>query len=251
MRSLLFLLLVGCAVDAPSELRFDTGAPAVGPLSVGSVSYALTWATEGVEQDGDGWKIATNLGYSVHVQSARAVMYHASLSPCEAATTASVSDLVFGQVALADHPAADDPSAWVASLAESAMGDETARFGPIEFDTAEYCGVHWLIARGDEATEMEGVSLEVSGTWTDVPGASGSVVVQTNWADGRLLDWDDLREVAVDVDGPVHLDVEVERDAARLFDDIAFSVATQNEVDWLILENLLDHSDVAVVASPL
>lgn len=161
-----------------------------------------------------------------------------------------MTDLLLGARAQANHPSEDDPSLWVASLAELATGDVTSTFGPIDFEANSYCGFHWLLARGDEGTELEGVSLQIDAEWTSPSGDEGVLAVSTSWSDGRLMPWDALHEVVVGAGDGLHLEVEVERDAGRLFDDVEFATATAAEVDWLLLENLLDHARVTVVASP-
>ncbi len=239
MTTLLPLLLTACA-----GLELAPGDA----IEVASVAYQLDWDRTGAQQTADGWAITTDLGYRVFLEAGTVVTYHATLAPCEETTVASrLLGLALGAPAWADHAVVDDPSLVLASAAEDLVAGQALVLDPGTIETAEYCGFNWLLARGDEGTVYEGTTLALQAVWQAPDGAWGELAVQTDWADGRLLDWVDLDTTGLEPnDAPYDLELVVERDLGRLFDEIDLATATDNEVPWALLENLLDHARVEV-----
>ncbi len=246
------LLLVGCAAADATE--GDSGVEA-DEWTVQAAHWTLTWADD-AGLDGDAWTTTTDEGYTVTVEDGWVVDYAVTLSPCEEEVVATREERILSLLGIgtarADHPDFDDPSQ-VEVVAATTLGAGTTTIESA-FGAATYCGLHLLIARGDEdttapdGTSASGISLALAGSW-EKDGTAGSFDVETNWANARDWTW---AEVATSVEGEAAAhaaEIVVRRDRDRLFDGLDLAEATDAGVAWGVLENLFTQADVEVVFS--
>lgn len=234
-------LLISACVDAP--------AGSTSSVEVASVRYEAVWNTEGVElRDGGGWSITGDDGVTVTVDTGYLVNYQASLVPCTDTFLAELDGVDVGSTRLASHGDVADPSATPIPRVERLRGLAGDTLGDITMTSDRYCGVHYLIARGNLDTVplpadvlMIGRTLYLSGTVTPPSGDGFAFVVDTSLAHARL---DGLSELEVVGNGK-HADVVIERDLARVFEGVDWQ-GGEAERAFQILANVTGHARIRV-----
>ena len=254
-RLALAALLVGCPSTDPPET--DAAPVDAHEWTVEAASWTLTWS-DGQAADDSPWTTVTDTGYEVTVAAGWVVDYAVTLSPCEEEVVATREERLLSLLgvgtARADHPDFDDPSQ-VEMVAASALGAGSVEVAAA-FDAAAYCGLHLLIARGDEdtaapdGTSASGISLKLRGSWAK-DGETGTFDLETNWANARDWTWGDV-STAVAGDAPPGApaaDITVRRDRDRLFDGLDLADASEGGIAWGVLENLFEQATVEVTFS--
>jgi hypothetical protein len=125
------------------------------------------------------------------------------------------------------------------------------------FEAATYCGLHWLVARGEAETTAPdgrsafGYSMKVSGTWAK-DGEEGSFEITTDWANAEDWAWADVAVTLEDGADPESwaLDITVRRDLVGLFSGLDLATASEGEITWGLLGNLFDRAAVNVAFRP-
>jgi hypothetical protein len=225
---------------------------------VSAAVWTLAWDTEGVTfPEAGGLEVETDLGYHVHAGVARVLSHSVSFGPCDSAQGTTTAHRFFGLPIRAAHAHTDgtDPSSIETSLIEDlthpGSTDVDSSFAP-----ARYCRAHWLLARpmtktsGPGDVSMDHRSLYVTGTF-ERGGAEKPLVVDTWWPEGRLVDLSDVVDesayAAARDDGQArHAFVTVTRHLARMFDGIDFEVATADQIQGKMIDNLVGSADVEV-----
>jgi len=278
---LCLFLLLSCSDEAEGQ---DTGTPGmtsgmmdtdalVGVDDVNSFSfdfgltepkfaeYQFTWDRSNIiELDNGRWQTTNNLGYEVQIDGGWLVSYAATFVPCRSASkeriTAPNGILAFVaslmvSTARAGHGDVADPSAMSDGTVETIGGPHIrVRVGPIP--NAQYCDLHYLVARGDAVTarlntapDMIGTSLKISGRYRgENESEFSSFSISTDIAFGTLHSAQAegaayFAGVSATVDGNQGLGVHLSRPMGTLFDDIAFGDLRHNSIARIILRNLV------------
>lgn len=226
---------------------------------ISAAVWTLAWDDEGVSYpEGGGFDVETDLGYRVHVAEAWILSHSVSFGLCDtAAGTASeqASWWSFGVRSAHAHVEDTDPSTIEASWIEDLTRAHDVELST-SFTAARYCRAHWLLARPtEEAKGAEGVSMEnrsilVKGTF-ERGGEAVPFAIDTWWPHGILLDvpgtMEPLAYEAARRDGEArHAFVTVTRRLGRLFDGIDFEAASQDQIDGLTIDNLVDGADIEI-----
>lgn len=222
--------------------------------------WTLAWDTEGVTfSEEGGLDVETNLGYRVHVASAWILSHSVSFGRCDGAAGGGAGQQAWWSRlpvrAAHAHTEDTDPS-----TIESSWIEDVTRAREVELSTAfpaaRYCRAHWLLARPtDPATGAEGVSMEnrsivVTGTF-ERGGERVDFGIDTWWPHGSLLDLPDIigspeYEVARRDGGARHAFVRVIRHLGTMFDGVDFEVASQDQIDGTVIDNLVDGTDMEI-----
>ncbi len=235
---LLCLLLCGCVAA-------DEGvAPEGGQSAISSATWTLGWDREGTTRTKAGRTFETDLGYRVDLSEGFAISYSVTLVPCTMDVVATGPRWI--RPALAHHGEFQDGSEYFMQRVEDFVDPLEARY-EAAFDAADYCGVHWAIARpdadivGQEGAPDERISLRLRGTWSRGD-EGGELDYTTDWPDGRsFLFGDELPQPDV---SSGHLDVRFERRLGQAFDGIELADEIEGGVLWAVLENLVGNVDV-------
>jgi len=237
---LLTLLGFGCV--GPTAEPLDSGRSAPAPLVLDGAQWILDWNTDDVELHDEGWTLTTDRGFEVEIETGWVVNYSVTLVPCASAQqlpTPAWLHLIAGQSAWADHTPYDDPSRIELAQAEDLTSPSSISLQHQTFPLSTYCGMHWLVARGDPETEIAGTSLRLQGHWAHGD-AEGPIDIDTAFA--NALDRD-----LPSVTGSDHeIIVRVTRQLASLFDGIDLQTDTDDAIAWAILSNLTDHAQVSL-----
>ncbi len=249
----------GCAVPAAEALP-EASADGVASdvsLPLGAARWQATWDLAGATPGRVGFTTTTDLGYEVTVTSGWLVNYATTLVPCDDAAVAAAGDRLLGLlgvgVAHAHHAEFDDPSmlemVLVEELGGEAGGAPPLLLGSSWFPTAEYCGAHWLIARGDEDTfdpdggSAWGRALHVEGRW-ERGDEAGSIAIGTSLGNAMTRAFDDVDlAAAAGGDGAI---VTIERKLGTMFDGVDFAAGQVNAIDWAVVTNLVEQASVSV-----
>lgn len=226
---------------------------------ISAAVWTLAWDDEGVSYPEEGgFDVETDLGYRVHVAEAWILSHSVSFGLCDtAAGTASeqASWWGFGVRSAHAHVEDTDPSTIEASWIEDLTRAHDVELST-SFTAARYCRAHWLLARPtDPTTGAEGVSMEnrsilVKGTF-ERGGEAVPFAIDTWWPHGILLDvpgtMEPLAYESARRDGEArHAFVTVTRHLGRLFDGIDFEAASQDQIDGLTIDNLVDGADIEI-----
>ncbi|MEZ4300869.1 MAG: hypothetical protein R3B70_38400 [Polyangiaceae bacterium] len=242
--------------------------------------WTLAWDTEGVtfasDSSGDGgsggFEVETDLGYRVTVSSAHLVSHSVSFGACETGTLGSetargpdLGPLSKGILAWLEggmpvrsahaHVEDTDPSTIETSWIEDLTEPRDIEFST-GFTAARYCRAHWLLARPTEATSgaggvsMANRSLLLTGVF-ERGQATGAFTIDTWWPRGQLLDLAETmdggeHEAARRDGGARHAFVTVTRHLGEMFDGIDFEVASQEQIDGRVIDNLVTGTDIEI-----
>ncbi|MCB9681748.1 MAG: hypothetical protein H6733_09775 [Alphaproteobacteria bacterium] len=233
----------GCGASAP---------PPEG-LLVDRVRYARGFSTEGAIVVDGALHLTTDRGYTVVLTEASLVDHTLTLVGCDAAASAPTRQvglwwgpgawLVGGAVALAGHTVPADVSAVDPVVQADLRAPRVEALGARTFPARRYCGVHWLL--GGRGTEVP--TLRLAGTWSRGE-ASGTIDVASAWFQGRLTPLDAVVQPWPAEGGARAVAVTVTHPLGGLLDGVELATATDLEVAWQVLVNLVDHSTVSVVA---
>jgi len=246
-------LLLGCP-----GVEDDTAAPASidsdAALTLSSASWGLAWDLGRVEAAGDGWVGKTDTGYRFELESGFLVDYAVQLVACDNAVMASRGGdrwlgLLGIGVAHAHHGEVQDTSL-IEPVEVEVVGAPDRALAWSRFTPGEYCGLHWLVARGDPETRTDdgasawGTSLKLTGRWWGVDGVAGDIALSTSLNRPMLRGFDDC---ALRGNGE-HATVTLTRDLGGLFDGVDFEQDGPSAIEWAVLGNLVDQGscDVAL-----
>ena len=237
------------ATDAGGP-RVDAGTRPDSGLGADTISYHLSWETDGAERlESGAWRIRTDLDYEVELRAGHLVSHSVQLVECPEESMGLRLQRILGLgVAHAGHGDAANPVEVYEPLVESLTELGRVHFGSRETTGATYCRIHYLVARALEAEtrelpdpELVGRTLRLEGTWRR--GGEGAV----DFAFETGLAWGALRDIA---DGPeaepFQLDsrqggarVDVERQLATVFDGLDFAEGEVDDWGRAVLRNLL------------
>lgn len=255
-----------------------TGAPepaALPPLG-GTIRYHFTWDTQGVDfaDDGQGWQIENDRGYTITVNRALFVSYSAELMPCEAPQVPVAAEPVGKPTAalrpwswlavtpaFAGHSLLEmNPARILPHRSESLLKPETALAGEATPAAELFCGVHYLVARAQKGAEIPeedadimGKSLLIDGSYRKGDdGTETTFEIRSTAANGRiwkiaegLPDWQepeseaDLRHETVFDSARSEIDVTITRRLGVLFNEVDFAVMSERAISWVVLRNLM------------
>lgn len=233
-------------LDAPESVESDTS------LALRAARWQASWLLAGAERFADGgFALTTDEGYRVVIEEAWLVDYSVTLVPCPETESVALRLLGIG-IAQAHHGEFEDPSQ-LEPVAVEGFEDpkQTAvALGGSTFPGASYCGVHWLLARGDDdsvapdGSSAWGRAVHLAGTW-ERGDEAGEIAIDTSLAQGmlRTIDQADLHGVG---DGAV---ITIERHLGTMFDGIDFEVANANATDWAVVSNLVEQATVSIACA--
>lgn len=224
---------------------------------ISAAVWTLAWDDEGVSYpEAGGFEVETDLGYRVHVESGWVLSHSVSLGPCETASApAEASWWGLGVRTARAHTGSTEPSTIETSRIEDLLSARDVEVSN-SFPAARYCRAHWLLARptgetaGAEGVSMENRSVLLNGTF-ERGGVAAGFAIDTWWPQGVLIDlpltMDGAEHEAARRDGePRHAFVTVTRYLGRMFDGVDFEVASQDEIDGRVLDNLAGGADIEV-----
>ncbi len=232
----------------------DQGASQdVGSVELASVTYETSWNGEDVRFGANGgWTLVNDLGTTVTIDSGYLVNYQASLVPCVDGETpvADIGGANVGSTTKAAHGDVPDPSASPIPLVEKLLAPGTTELAELTMDADRYCGVHYLIARGNLDTVplpadvlMIGRTLYLTGTYRRTNDAAPvPFVLDTALAHARL---DDLVDIDVVGTGE-HAQVAIERDLGRMFDGVEFAGEGEQQRALIVLGNITAHTRITL-----
>ena len=96
------------------------------------VSYTLAFDTTGIERQGDGWSVHTDLGYTVRITEGSLTTVGTSLVACADVVARTPLQRLW-PTAHAGHPGEVDPSTWSSPVTEDLVLAEPISPGGIEF----------------------------------------------------------------------------------------------------------------------
>jgi hypothetical protein len=238
--------LDGAADDgtiAPEAVASDT------TLRLRAARWEGAWTPAGAEQTAaGGFRTTTDEGYTVVIDEAWLVNYAVTLVPCEESEAVALRLLGIG-TAQAHHGEFEDPSQLEPVLVEPFADPQptTTELGRSTFPGASYCGVHWLIARGDDTSlAPDGSSaadraVHLTGSWHRGD-ERGVILIDTSLAQGMLRTLDEVHVVGTGAEALI----TIERQLGTMFDGIDFATANPNLVDWEVVSNLVEQSSVRI-----
>jgi hypothetical protein len=210
------------------------------------VEYQLDWSDPMLGEVGE-WTVIDARGYEIVVEGGSVMPYAVSLVSCADAgldgDEASLWSWVAVEgVAWAGHGDAWDPSVAFGEHAEDLVSSAASELGPRVLDSIEYCQVHYLIGPGvlDFETGAQ-ASIVVEGRYR-APGEQEwhAFEARTDEATGALFDFE--------ATGATRIRVEIERDRARMFDDVAVDELDPDALGLALMRNLARGARVDVVA---
>lgn len=247
-------LLQACATDravdsgdraaAPEAVRADLS------LTLRAARWRAGWGLAGADVRSEGgFRTTTDAGYTVTVSEGWLVDYSVTLVPCDEPTESVALRMLGIGTAHAHHGEFDDPSQLEPVVVEEVADGERppVDLGGANFPGAEYCGVHWLLARGDadslapDGSSAGGRSLHLVGTW-ERDGEVGPIQIGTSLAQGMLRTIDDAAVEGIG-DGAT---ITIDRQLGTMFDGIDFATAHGNLVDWEVVSNLVEQATVSI-----
>lgn len=248
------MTLVGTCDGQSQEPSFV----AADAIQITQVTYTAQWNRGGATLvPGGGWTVTTDLGYQVEVRGGYMVSYRASLTACEAPSGDSTLARLWRGLGVSVAHASDgeelDPSATTRPQVEWLAAPTSILLGTLAFTSTQYCGIHYLVARGDGSTfqlpsdvGMIGRSLYLEGSYL-APGAHTPVefVVDTSEGTGVLVPVD----AAVDetlLTGGGAAQVTIDRRLDTLTDRIDFSSIDPEGIAHEVLRNLARGTTVTV-----
>ena len=222
-------------VTAPSGVWLDT------------VRYNAGFDTSGVTiGDDNSLTIVSTTGDTITIEVGYLVTYWATLVSCE--TVAQSSAAVQARaVSPNDHGEDLDPSSLVQSRLESLTPPSDVQLGTISFEETEYCRTHYLVgevtdALADtlpESPDLFGLSLYIEGFVSYEDGDVEALLIQSDLAYGELYY---LSGVISNLDSSSEaraLELTFTRNLGTLFDGVQIRGATQSELAFGVLSNLI------------
>jgi hypothetical protein len=235
-----------------------------------TVSYRLEWSHEGIqlEPTGAGWWTTTDRGYRVHIERGYLVNYSMELVECPKEALASDAETQWAwfavQPAWAGHaPTTPNPAAIYTPHIEALHAPTNFEVGSRLLAAQRYCRVHYLIARANRSAvglpddvDMVERSLYVRGTYQAAAAAAPrSFELATSAANAVLTelfppDHFGAQGSAFVVDtGREDARVVIHRTLKSLFDGVDFDTMPPARIERQVLQNLIDHTDIAVHTS--
>lgn len=174
------------------------------------LNYVLDWNTTGIELTEEGWSFQGGTSTVVLTQF-ELVSYSVELMPCpESASAASEqSSEVLNWIipaAHAGHSGVRNPMATPFAVIENPLARATLTLQPASLTPGDWCRAHWLVARRDEDTLVDGPtnlpdrrSLHITG-YRVTDGAREPFSFSSTLANGRYFDLPEGMETAVEGD---------------------------------------------------
>lgn len=226
----------------------------------GTITYDLSWNTDGVTFTDDGWQVENNLGYTVEVERGYVVSYSVTANYCphRHGLLANLLGFITPATAFAGHNSEHDVAELTASYNESLIALETVTLGTVTVNEPSYCEGHYLIASTDtdaatlpDDVDMYATSLYIEGQYiapdstTAVPFTIQSPLA---WGTIQTLSENDSPDSIFHVtigDTPVVLNFE--RQLASMFDGVDFSTMDERTQAMTILRALTDQVRMVIV----
>lgn len=236
-----------------------------------SASYRLEWSSDGaaIDPGGTGWQTTNDRGYRVHLERGYLVDYSMELVECEKVALEPVDALfsvgLMEGTAWAGHaPTTPNPAAIHTPHIEALHTPADADVGSMLLAGQRYCKVHYLIARANRSAvglpddvDMVERSLYVRGASQAATAAAPRPFELTTSAANAVLTelfppgQFGARGAAVVVDtGHESARVVIHRTLKSLFDGIDFDTMPPARMERQVLQNLIDHTVIAVQRSP-
>jgi hypothetical protein len=255
--TLAILFTTGCRSDPARSASHTAG-------------YRLEWSADGVdiEPGGTGWQATTDRGYRVRVERGYLVDYSMELVECPKEARRSDGDSLWAwfpvQAAWAGHmPTTPNPAAIHTPHIEALHAPTDFDVGSMSLAPQRYCRVHYLIARANRSAvglpddvDMVERSLYMRGAYHSATATeSHPFELATSAANAVLTELFPpghfgVAGSAIVVDtGRENVRVVIHRALKSLFDGVDFDSMTPARVERQVLQNLIDHTDIAVQRS--
>lgn len=247
----LALLFSGCIQAQEDELAKEYESSGV-PITVSEASYRTTWDWgAATPHDDQGWSVTNNLGIEFRVDSGHLTAYAASLVPCTLAKRSEWSLWPIAK-AYADHGVSADPSVQPIPVIEDLANPSESVLAEVSFPESVYCQVHYLVAGATEDSEHL-FSDEILGQSVSIQGAYRAQA-EDPWTELELASEfpnGSLHRIQLDQSGPEpRAEVLIQRALGLLFDDLDPLSMSDGELDFQLLTNLMDHTQVSVTLVP-
>ena len=236
------------------------GATDVEGVPIAAALWTLAWDETGVDRTPAGIAIENDRGYRIELTLGRILSHSVSLAPCAVPSGAGGGGGLgrterpsrlhpFSVRSAYAHTEGADPSQVEAALVEDLLDPIDVTLDA-SFSPADYCGVHWLLARPLAATrgasdvDMSERSVLLEGTILR-DGEVRPLHVDTWWPHGALASLDELvpaeKLAEVRARGGAHYAlVRVTRKLASMFDGIDFFVDGDDRVAGTIVDRLAE-----------
>ena len=241
------------------------------PSAPHTVSYRLEWSSQGTvaEPNGNGWQTTNDRGYRVHVEHGYLADYSMELVECPKEAREldidSFSAWLPVRAAWAGHmPTTPNPAAIHTPHIEALHAPTDFNVGSMQLAPQRYCRVHYLIARANRSAvglpddvDMVERSLYVRGTAQgaaatephpfELATSAANAVLTELFPPGRF----GAQGAAIIVDtGRENARVVIHRQLKSLFDGVDFDTMTPARIERQVLQNIIDHTEIAVHTSP-
>ncbi len=228
-----------------------------------SISYVLTWNTDGVSFEDGGLYLTNNLGIDIQMDAAYLVLYSTQMVACETneSILGRIYDWFMPSIAYAGHGGENrDPSAMLIPTVEDVLNPQRLELGSQTVSDMVYCQIHYLVGRAEDNAQylpaqpdLVGTSLYVSGTWSPRESdESTEFLVKTSTAYGALKslypagsygDENAVYELDMSQSGA---EVVIERYLATMFDDVDWTEMNETAVERKVLANIIDQLQITV-----
>ncbi len=232
LATLLAALLAGCG-DAPA-------APPPPEPASHDVAYLLSWDDASITRHTDGWSTTNDVGTTITVHRGWWVSFSADLVACD--PSASLWDRLVPD-AFAGHSTTIGPATVSAPVVESLTAMQSTELGRVHLDANTFCQAHYLAARAPNDVKQPPTDVDMIGATLFIEGTYGPAgtpfTIRNDMAHGRLI--------ATQVDTSfADRTVELRRDPARMFDGVDFAGATELQLAWRVLWNVVEGATVVV-----
>ena len=237
-------------------------APAVHRINSnvsGTITYQLSWDTDGVTFTDESWQVENDLGYVVNVERGYVVSYSATANDCphRHGLLANLLGFITPATAFAGHSTEHDPAQITPSYNESLTALETITLDTVTVNEPSYCEGHYLIAATDtnsatlpDDVDMYATSLYIEGEYT-APNGDTSIPFTID----SSLAWGALQTLTTDQsDGAYHVEIgdtpvllNIERQLATMFDGLDFATMNARTQEMTILRTLTEHTRIIIV----
>lgn len=260
MPSLVVRWFVVSVVLSAAGLAGCRSSPA--PSTPHTVTYRLEWSQEGIATDPDstGWQVTNDRGYRVHVERGYLADYSMELVECPKDPVAWFA----ARPAWAGHaPTTPNPAAIHTPHIEALHAPVDFDVGSMLLGAQRYCRVHYLIARANRSAvglpddvDMVERSLYVRGTSQgataaaprpfELSASAANAALTELFPPGRF----GTHDAAIIVDtGRENARVVIRRVLKSLFDGVDFDTMPAARIERQVLQNLIDHTAIAVQRS--
>ncbi len=226
----------------------DLQYPAVGDLPPpGFVDYYLHWQINDVRAESDSWVTQSNLGYTVTIESGWLSNYRVTLAPCTTMTFFNWLGFVIN-TAHANDGGAIDLSESTEGVAESLTQFKNQEWARRPLQGHRYCKLHHLMARADETIRMRPTEIELNRITLLIKGKAekNNIVTRfdlsSTFAHGSLHDLNERLVIygsKTDLNGTERIQVVLERNPSRWFDDIDFDALTDRQLGYMIGDQII------------